>query len=200
MKITIYKLNNKLNDEQICTYEESRLINNSVQLNDNFSFAPSSHKLIVKSQAVREILDFIEWDIGERRDNRVEQGGILIGNRFFDAEQDIHYAVVTKALTADNAIGSATHLNITPDCWNTLHEEKDAYNLETGQENVIIGWFHTHPNRLSCFMSGTDRDTQKRFFPGENTYSIVINPQRHLMKAFRSKECFATQAFFLFED
>jgi len=80
-----------------------------------------------------------------------------------------------------------------------MHDKKDKYNRETGESSVIIGWFHTHPNMLSCFMSGTDRHTQSLFFDGDNTYSIVFNPQRHLLKAFRSKECLATQAFLMLD-
>lgn len=195
MKITIHNINNNANEEIKQIYDEKSLLDGDERLSDNFASAASSHKLIVKSNAVREIFDFIEWDVGKRFDMRVEQGGILLGKRYYDSDNDIHYAVVSKAITADNAIGSSGYLDITRECWGEMHDKKDEYNKQTGEDVIIIGWFHTHPNMLSCFMSGTDRNTQNLFFDGDNTYSIVINPQRHLLKAFRSKECYAVQAF-----
>jgi proteasome lid subunit RPN8/RPN11 len=200
INITIYSVNNKANEEQIREYDEKQLIKGVVRLNDNFSSAALSHKLIIEPKAVREIFDFIEWDIGQRTDSRDEQGGILVGQRYFDREKDIHYVIVSKAITADNAVGSTGYLDITHECWGIMHEKKDDYDRKTGRDSVIVGWFHTHPNKLSCFMSSTDRNTQNLFFAGDNTYSIVINPQRHLLKAFRSKECFATQAFLLLDS
>ena len=200
MNITIYGVNNKVNDEQPGIYDESRLVNGAVRLSDNFSSADPLHKLILKPKAVFEIFNFIEWDVGQRADTRNEQGGILIGKRYFDEMKRIHYVVVSKAIIADEAEGSTGYLNITHDCWNNIHEKKDNYNRETGEDAVIVGWFHTHPNMLPCFMSGTDRNTQDLFFDGDNTYSIVINPQRHLLKAFRSKECFAAQAILLLDE
>lgn len=197
--ITIYSVNDKANEEQIGVYDENQLMKGTVWLSDNFSSASSSYKLILQPQAVREIFDFIEWNVGQRTDFRNEQGGILVGKRYFDVGKGIHYVIVSKAITADNANGSTGFLDITHECWSVMHEKKDDYNREIGEEAVIVGWFHTHPNMLSCFMSNTDRNTQKLFFDGDNTYSIVINPQRHLLKAFRSKECFAAQAILLFD-
>jgi len=200
MKITILNVNNSINDEMAREYDEKQLLTGDVHISDNASLAKTSHKLIIQSSAVREIFDFIEWDIGERIDSRIEQGGVLLGRRYFDAEKDIHFVIVSKVITADDAIGTTGFLEITQECWRKMHDEKDVYNETTNEEVVIVGWFHTHPNNLSCFMSGTDRNTQNLFFDGENTYSIVINPQRHLIKVFRSRECYPTQAFFIVED
>ena len=197
MNITIFSVNNSVNAESEATYNEKQLIVGKVRLSDNFVSAPSSHRLIVSHDAVREIYDFIEWDVGQRDDVRVEQGGVLLGKRCYDPEKDIHFAVVTKVITADDAIGSSGHLDITHECWKKIHDMKDIYNEKSVENAIILGWFHTHPNMLSCFMSGTDRNTQNLFFNGDNTYSIVINPQRHLLKAFRSKECYATQAILI---
>ena len=199
MDITIHSINNRANEEQTSVFDEDQLITGKVRLSDNFSAAPKTHKLILKPAAVREIFDFIEWDVGCRPDSRVEQGGILLGRRYYDSKMNIHFAVVHKAVTADQAVGSTGYLDISHECWRVMHDKKDAYNNETGEETVIIGWFHTHPNMLSCFMSGTDRNTQALFFDGDNTYSIVINPQRHLLKVFRAKECHAAQAFLILD-
>ena len=195
MKITIYSVNNSINEESEAAYDEKKLLTGEARLSDNFASAAISHKLIIKNETVREIFDFIEWDTGQRDDMRVEQGGILLGKRYYDSEKDIHFTVVSKVITAEDAIGSSGFLEITRECWRVMHDKKDEFNSQTGENAIIVGWFHTHPNALSCFMSGTDRNTQNLFFHGDTTYSVVINPQRHLLKAFRSKECYSTQAF-----
>jgi len=197
MKITIHSVNNSANEELCESYDEFALFDGVVHSSDNAPEGDPHHKLVLKHKAVREIFDFIEWDRGERPDSRDEQGGILLGKRYYDAKKEIHFAVVSKAITADDAVGSSGYLDITQECWRDMHKKKDDYNEATGEDAVIVGWFHTHPNSLSCFMSGTDRNTQDLFFDGDNTYSIVFNPQRHLLKAFRARECYATQAFLI---
>lgn len=197
MGITIHGINNSINKEIKDSYDELALLCGTVRTSDNAPNGDPHYKLILQYTAVKEIFDFIEWDVGERPDLRNEQGGILLGKRYYDAEKDIHFTVVSKAITADDAIGSAGYLDITQECWKDMHEKKDIYNEKTGETAVIVGWFHTHPNGLPCFMSATDRNTQDLFFDGDNTYSVVINPQRHLLKAFRAKECYATQAFLI---
>jgi len=200
MKIQIHKVNNRENEEHKKTYNEKELLTGKVHLSDNFEAAESSYRLVLNKNAVQEMFDFIQWEIGERPDIRVEQGGILLGKRFYDSEKKIHFVVVSKAITADNAVGSAGYLDISHECWGQMCDKQTLYNEQHGDDALIIGWFHTHPNSLSCFMSGTDRNTQSLFFDGDNTYAIVINPQRHLMKAFRSKSCIPTQAVFVIDS
>jgi proteasome lid subunit RPN8/RPN11 len=195
MDIVIHSINNSANQEILTNYNESDFIKGDVRLSDNFSSAENTHKIILNNEVVREIFEFIEWDTGLRSDIRDEQGGILLGKRYYDADQNIHFVIVSKAITAVGAIESSGYLEITHECWSDMHQKKDEHNEETGQNLIIVGWFHTHPNMLSCFMSGTDRNTQNLFFDGDNTYSLVINPQRHLLKAFRAKECYPAQAF-----
>ncbi len=197
MKIKILNVNNKINDEKEQLFEEESIINGNILLSDNFYSADKKYKLIVKENAVKEIFEFIKWDMGNLPGDRIEQGGILLGKRFYDSSRNVHYTIVGKVITADTANGSPAFLEITPECWSVMHDKKDNYIEESGEEVVIVGWFHTHPNMLPVFMSGTDRNTQELFFNGDNTYSMVINPQRHLIKAFRAAQCFPTQAFLL---
>jgi len=199
MKIITHSINNRTNEEPKA-YDEKKLITGEVRLSDNFASAALSHKLIIKQDAVREMFNFIEWRIGVRSDLRVEQGGIMLGKRYCDTDNGIHFAVVSKVITADSAIGSLGHIDFTQECWREMHSKKDDYNRQTGENAKIVGWFHTHPNTLSCFMSSTDQHTQDLYFDGDNTYSVVINPQRHLLKVFRSKACYPAQAFLVWEQ
>lgn len=197
MGITIHSLNYGANQERSGAYDEETLFDGVIRSSDNAPKGDPRHKLVLRYNAVREIFDFIQWEKEDSSEVRNEQGGILLGKRYYDAEKDVHFVDVTKVVTGKKAVGSAGYLDMTPECWQDMHKEKDDYNEATGEEAVIVGWFHTHPNSLSCFMSGTDRNTQALFFEGDNTYALVFNPQRGLMKAFRAKECYATQAFMI---
>lgn len=199
MSIIIHSINNSANNELPCGYNEKDFFDGEVRSSDNSPIADNKHKLIVSRVAVREIFDFIEWDRGKRSDTQNEQGGIIIGKRYYDSEKDLHFAVVSKAIPAVNAIGTPGFLDITSECWYQMHMLKDEYNSASGENAIILGWFHTHPNGLPCFMSGVDRNTQNLYFAEENTYAVVINPQRHLMKAFRSNNCYPAQAFFIMD-
>ena len=48
---------------------------------------------------------------------------------------------------------------------------------------VVIGWYHSHPN-LGAFFSGTDRYTQRHFFQHEHCLGLVVDPIRHDEKWF----------------
>ena len=76
-----------------------------VRLSDNFSAAPGTYKLILRPAAVREIFNFIEWDVGWRSDPRVEQGGILLRCMMgYECVIDTYpdSAFVTKAMRTHN--------------------------------------------------------------------------------------------------
>ena len=77
-----------------------------------------------------------------------------------------------------------------------MYKELDTMNQRRpAQERLeLVGWFHTHPNSLDVFMSGTDRWTQSRLFSGERCIALVFNPHRKLWKCFRTEECLDTKA------
>lgn len=52
----------------------------------------------------------------------------------------------------------------------------------------VIGWYHTHPNNLGVFMSGTDQRTQATFFSANWQFAIVLNPHRLQWKAFAGEQ------------
>jgi len=47
--------------------------------------------------------------------------------------------------------------------------------LPVDKEMVIVGWYHSHPG-FGCFMSTTDRRTQRRLFPKKYQIAIVMDP------------------------
>jgi proteasome lid subunit RPN8/RPN11 len=152
-----------------------------------------NHLLFIENNAWKShICEHIGW--GRKSTQNInEQGGILLGQTFYDEDQNKYFGYVKNAVPAIGAEGSPAYLNMNHRTWadmlNRLDEWNDFHNEEPLQ---VIGWYHTHPNELSVFMSGTDRNTQRLFFPKDWQFAIVINPHKQYWKAFyglNAKEC-----------
>jgi proteasome lid subunit RPN8/RPN11 len=92
-----------------------------------------------------------------------------------------------------SAKGSSVHLEMTHDTWKEMLDSADKLLEQSPQRELqIIGWYHTHPNGLQVFMSGTDRDTQSRMFAHDWQFAVVLNPQKQRWRAFfghTAREC-----------
>ncbi|MEM1554437.1 MAG: Mov34/MPN/PAD-1 family protein [Thermoproteota archaeon] len=55
---------------------------------------------------------------------------------------------------------------------------------KTLKENIIVGWYHSHPD-YGCFLSSIDIQTQKNFFSNPNHIALVIDPVRMELKLFK---------------
>lgn len=99
----------------------------------------------------------------------VEQGGLLVGRAFADPDSGLLAHVrITGSAPADESEGTAFSLRMGAQVW-------QAAQALLGPEDLIVGWYHSHPG-LGAFFSDTDRQTQRAFF--NNPYSIgwVIDP------------------------
>lgn len=147
--------------------------------------------LAVNSYAAKKLLDTIGWLRNDYPENRHEQGGLLIGIEVTDAEGNPVRAEVTDILAANAAVRFPGYIE-----WSGMEgirlqreffekQEKLAkINPELAALLKIIGWWHTHPNDLPVFMSETDMQTQREQFFKPNQYSLVLNPQRGIWRAF----------------
>jgi proteasome lid subunit RPN8/RPN11 len=146
-----------------------------------------SHKFYLKMSAFQAILDHIEW--GNRtRDNVVEQGGLLLGDAFRDPDTGLIYAIAEQSISGKLAIGTSSYLEVTHETWKEMLDYVDS--LDTDLQ--VIGWYHTHPNNLDVFMSGTDQATQSRLFGTDWQFAMVLNPHRKIWRVFYgadSREC-----------
>jgi len=122
-------------------------------------------------------------------DNTVEQGGLLLGRVFQQKDSEGLTGIALSAIPGKLARGSAAYLEMTHETWAALLKQADELidgNPELGLQ--VIGWYHTHPNNLSVFMSGTDLNTQQQFFDCPWQFAIVLNPHRKIWQAFVGKE------------
>lgn len=145
------------------------------------------YEFYLTMNAFNTIQQHIAW--GDRRhENVVEQGGILLGHAFRNPDAGVVYAIAEQAIPGRLARGSAGYLEVTHETWKEMLDYVDRL----GTQLQVIGWYHTHPNDLDVFMSGTDRTTQKRLFGNDWQFAIVLNPHKQIWRAFYgadSREC-----------
>ncbi|MDR1134568.1 MAG: hypothetical protein LBL49_00070 [Clostridiales Family XIII bacterium] len=82
--------------------------------------------------------------------------------------------------------GDPAFVEISREMWADIHQviaQKNSI-FETTHQLAIVGWFHTHPNGLLVFMSGTDMNTQRLNFSQTWQASLVMNPHTNKYRAF----------------
>ncbi|PTX61108.1 JAB1/Mov34/MPN/PAD-1 ubiquitin protease [Kordia periserrulae] len=147
----------------------------------------TKNSLYISSSAKENIFSHIGWgkDISS---NSVEQGGLLIGHSYKNRSDNSIIGHVEVAIPATTAKGSMTYLEFNHATWKMMMDKLDAINEATIERDLqIIGWYHTHPGRLSVFMSGTDMNTQRKMFSKEWQFAIVLNPQKQFWRAFNGR-------------
>jgi proteasome lid subunit RPN8/RPN11 len=119
-------------------------------------------------------------------DALVEQGGLLVGSAWSrapdDPDEPLAVLCVEEAVPAFDAVGSATSLRMDTELWGR------AQALAAERGDIIIGWYHSHPD-LGAFFSSTDRRTQKAVFRHRYSLGLVIDPIRGEERWFLGPRC-----------
>lgn len=159
----------------------------AVQLRNENINPDEDYILLITRTAQKDIFDFIHWGDHKTGINKVEQGGLLAGSYFFSPSSGKRICIVERAFPVDTAIGTPSYWEASAEDWHKTFAAMDRYSRETGRELFSLGWFHTHPNLLATFMSGTDRRTQMEVFNDEANFALVLNPHTGSWKAYRSR-------------
>ena len=109
--------------------------------------------------------------------------GYLVGNVYKWKEST--YVIIKSQLYIEDAVHS--------DKYSTSQIEGMAGKYEIAFQNLkknspneelrIVGWWHSHPD-FGCFLSSTDLQTQKYFFPESYQVALVVDPIREEFKFF----------------
>lgn len=143
--------------------------------------------IFINSTARSTIFDHITW-AQDTLANSVEQGGLLVGRSFTNEKCNLVYSIAEYAIPAFSADGSMAYLKFSHTTWKLMLDEFDLLTQSIKDSDLqIVGWYHTHPGRLSVFMSGTDLNTQKKMFSKDWQFAIVLNPQKKVWRAFRGE-------------
>lgn len=121
---------------------------------------------------------FIEHDVlaGVNRhlvkEEREPRFGFLLGRLFFCPDQGVNYAVADTAVAAREVLAeeaSGAHL---------IHAWSEAKAVFAGHTGVLLGWYHSHHDRLGLRLTEADRDTNARYFDAPWQCAIVVASER----------------------
>jgi len=102
----------------------------------------------------------------------LERGGLLLGEPLVNAPGDAVPAVVFLRTAVPGLDDDATEysLRLAAGVW-------DAARTALLPGEVVVGWFHSHPD-IGAFFSRTDRRTQAGFFHHPFSVGWVMDPVR----------------------
>ncbi len=106
-----------------------------------------------------------------RSNTRIELGGLLMGEAFYDAEQEHYTVVVKEAIPAYDGEGTALTFAYTEATWQALSPQLQALPAKW----TLLGSFHSHPG-MGVFLSSTDLETQRDIFFHDWQIALVIDP------------------------
>ena len=101
-----------------------------------------------------------------------EVAGILLGTTSSD-NQAIKVSHIAVARDEDS---SPVHFKFTYSVWDDLIDQIERMSRKAGEELLLLGWYHTHPN-MSVFLSRYDLRTH-RDFHRPYQFALVLAPRR----------------------
>ena len=138
----------------------------SLQSNDKVT-------LVITKNCWKQMMNHIE-------PHKVEMGGLVVGKVYKRKTPDEFICLFLKAIPAIDKDSSPVSLLMGTEVWN--HANKNSLENE-----VVVGWFHSHPN-LGAFFSGTDRMNQQANFSSQFHIGIVIDHIRDEYAVFYGKD------------
>lgn len=113
-----------------------------------------------------------------------EVGGLLLG-QVWQQKKNVQnpagaLTILVEAIPSVDYRNTSVSLEMGTDVWSQVNERLSA-------ENIVVGWYHSHPN-LGAFFSDTDRKTQRAFFNHYYSLGWVIDPIRDVQRVFVGKD------------
>ena len=190
-----------INDQTVYNLETKPISDFNFEIDEKLNsviHSNSKTRLFISVKAKKQIWEHIKWSNLQTPSNKNEQGGILLGQVYFDSSNSIQFGVVEQVVYGESARGNSVYLEMNHETWSQMLNDADVIIDNEKDSNIqVIGWYHTHPNNLDVFMSGTDMNTQQRFFNQSWHYAIVLNPHKQIWKAFFGIEARDCQGFIL---
>lgn len=118
------------------------------------------------------------WEhITSDHDNEV--GGGLIGRYFIDSRINIRFLIINEIIPCMECTKNKYDIVFVAEFFHRLDIAKE----DMGDQNLIIGTYHSHPN-YSVFLSETDKNTILTIFNRPHHVTLIGDPVRNDIGCF----------------
>ena len=155
-----------------------------------WSSETASTKVIIvfEPSSTKKLFDVVKWG-SKFQMGDVEQAGILLGNYYQDKSSDeaIIWGSVVSIVAADNELVNASYsaVDITASAWKKMYDVIG----ESCNENLhILGWYHTHIDKINTRFSAQDVATQEKAFTFKYSFGVVLNPNQKKWSVYYGPE------------
>jgi len=136
----------------------------------------------VRIYALRSCVETVMTHV---RSDRKEVGGLLLGQVWQQDNVNVRnpagaLTILVEAVPSVDYRNTSVSLEMGTDVWSRVNER-------VSDEEIVVGWYHSHPN-LGAFFSGTDRRTQRAFFNHHYSLGWVIDPLREEQRVFVGRD------------
>ncbi len=165
------------------------------------SYSKSGDLLRFSPGAAKAMKEYFGIGRHDREDNRVEQGGWIVG--FYESRYPRPVrAIVTDFIPAPGCRGTPAYLHWPEEENIRLQREFFRIRDEEVPEELRadfkrLGWVHSHPNGLGVFVSGTDLENILDHFNSPDQFSVILNPHTQVWKVFLGPEAKETAGLML---
>jgi len=129
-------------------------------------------------------------EIARSKNVEVEQGGVLVGNIYEEAEGEGYIVEITDYIQADAALSNITELRYTFESW----QRQTEILKERFPGKRIVGWYHTHLVKMAFYTDSSKQSTYatELFFSRDDVFmhhqffrerwyvAMVLDPQGNI--------------------
>lgn len=167
------------------------------------SFRPHNNsnclKVLFRQEAVEKLWDTISW--GEYTyENSREQGGILVG---YFCKEEIRCNVRVWVEVCDiipcekPEVSRHEYIKMSTENWRQMYSDMDKQNVKNMTDYILVGWYHTHPDRIKAVYSQMDYVTHTNQFTYSYSVGAVFNPHKKEWSVYYGPNCIQAEGFLL---
>ena len=165
------KKKNTKKKEVLLDKSESEIFTNKDLLPQNILLVGNKDEIdktiYIYQDTYKEIQDFTK----DKTEN--ESGGVLVGNIINEFGKT--HIIIKGFIEAKFCEATPTTLKFTHETWEYINDIAE----EQYENQIIIGWIHTHPN-FGIFLSEYDKFIHENFFNEEFQTAYVVDPIQHI--------------------
>jgi proteasome lid subunit RPN8/RPN11 len=163
-------------DEPLVWEDESSVVEQSIDVPKAFHYVGTGREAGIPDDFPKIYLDYgvakkLQAEAQRSVAVNAEVGGILLGTTTGDGS----LIKVSHIAIGRDEDSSPVHYKFSYSVWDDLIDQMEDMSKQSGEELLLVGWYHTHPN-MAVFLSRYDLRTH-RDFHRPYQFALVLAPR-----------------------